>query len=377
MTSICLCMIVRDEAAVIERCLRSVRGLIQTWVICDTGSSDQTRELIVDALDGIPGELHQCDWVNFGHNRTELMERAYGKADYLLLIDADMTVSYRQVHKSTITADSYLLKHEENPEYWIKRLVRGDRRWRFVGATHEYIATDGTDRTEKLDGILIHHHQDGGTRAAKFQRDVALLSKELERNPEDARSVFYLAQTYRDLDRREEAIELYRRRASMGGWGEEAFYSRYQVGVLSELAGNHEGALAALLEAWESRPSRAEPLYELAWMLRARGLHHSAHVFARRGIGIPVSDDTLFVHRWVYEWGLLFEYSIAAYWTGRHRAALDACDRLLRISSLPAPYREQTKANRAYCVNALAGNPSPRVTATGDIPSVISGISPR
>src|SRR5689334_24368210 len=94
MTSICLCMIVRDEAAVIERCLQSVRGLIQTWVICDTGSTDRTTELIADALEGIPGELHQCGWVDFGHNRTDLMERAYGKADYLLLIDADMTITY-------------------------------------------------------------------------------------------------------------------------------------------------------------------------------------------------------------------------------------------------------------------------------------------
>ena len=132
--------------------------------------------------------------------------------------------------------------------------MRGDRRWRFVGATHEYIATDGTDRTEKLDGILIQHHQDGGTRAAKFQRDVAL-SEELERNPEDARSVFYLAQTYRDLDRPEEAIELYRRRVAMGGWEEEVFYAQYQVGVLSERAGDHERAVVALLEAWEIRPS--------------------------------------------------------------------------------------------------------------------------
>jgi tetratricopeptide (TPR) repeat protein len=371
MTSICLCMIVRDEAAVIERCLRSVRDLIQTWVVCDTGSSDRTRELVADVLDGVPGELHRCDWVNFGHNRTELMELAYGKADYLLLIDADMTVYYEQLHKHTMTADSYLLKHTENPEYWIKRLVRGDRRWRFVGATHEYITTEGSERSEKLDGILIHHHADGGTRPEKFQRDVALLSAELERNPEDSRSVFYLAQTYRDLDRLDEAIELYRRRASMGGWEEEVFYSRYQVGVLSERAGNHDGAVGALLEAWESRPTRAEPLYELAWMLRARHLHHSAHVFAQRGIGIPLPDDTLFVHRWVYEWGLLFEYSIAAYWTRRHRAALDACDRLLEIGSLPRTYREQTKANRAYCVSALGGA-SARVSATGDIPSVIS-----
>ncbi len=245
-----------------------------------------------------------------------------------------------------------------------------------MGATHEYITTDGTDRTEKLDGIVIHHHADGGTRPEKFQRDLALLSGELERNPHDARSVFYLAQTHRDLDRLEEAIELYRRRASMGGWAEEVFYSQYQVGVLSERVGDHAGAVACLLEAWELRPSRAEPLYELAWMFRARGLHHPAHMIAARGIGIPVPDDTLFVHRWVYEWGLLFEYSIAAYWTGRHKAALDACDRLLAMSSLPAAYRQQTKANRAYCVSALGADATGRVNTTGDIPSVISAVSP-
>ncbi|MGZ4182990.1 MAG: glycosyltransferase [Solirubrobacteraceae bacterium] len=376
MTSICLCMIVRDEAAVIERCLRSARGLIQTWVICDTGSTDRTKDLIAQALEGVPGELHECDWVNFGHNRTELMEHAYGRADYLLLLDADMTISYEESYIRTITADSYLLRHQENPEYWVKRLVRGDRRWRFVGATHEYITTDGTDRTEKLDGIVIHHHADGGTRPEKFQRDLALLSGELERNPHDARSVFYLAQTYRDLDRLEEAIELYRRRASMGGWEEEVFYSQYQVGVLSERVGDHAGAVTCLLEAWELRPSRAEPLYELAWMFRTRGLHHPAHMIAARGIGIPVPDDTLFVHRWVYEWGLLFEYSIAAYWTGRHKAALDACDRLLAMSSLPAAYRQQTKANRAYCVSALGADATGRVNTTGDIPSLISAVSP-
>ncbi|MGZ4216830.1 MAG: glycosyltransferase [Solirubrobacteraceae bacterium] len=369
-------MIVRDEAAVIERCLRSARGLIQTWVICDTGSTDRTKDLIAQALEGVPGELHECDWVNFGHNRTELMEHAYGRADYLLLLDADMTISYEESYIRTITADSYLLRHQENPEYWVKRLVRGDRRWRFVGATHEYITTDGTDRTEKLDGIVIHHHADGGTRPEKFQRDLALLSGELERNPHDARSVFYLAQTYRDLDRLEEAIELYRRRASMGGWEEEVFYSQYQVGVLSERVGDHAGAVTCLLEAWELRPSRAEPLYELAWMFRTRGLHHPAHMIAARGIGIPVPDDTLFVHRWVYEWGLLFEYSIAAYWTGRHKAALDACDRLLAMSSLPAAYRQQTKANRAYCVSALGADATGRVNTTGDIPSLISAVSP-
>ncbi|WP_229885463.1 glycosyltransferase, partial [Streptomyces tanashiensis] len=82
--SICLCMIVKNEAAVIERCLASVRGLVDTWVISDTGSTDGTQELIRKALDGIPGELHEETWVNFGHNRSLNIAHALGRADYLL-----------------------------------------------------------------------------------------------------------------------------------------------------------------------------------------------------------------------------------------------------------------------------------------------------
>ena len=235
MTSICLCMIVRNESAVIERCLSSARDLIAHWVICDTGSTDRTPELIRQVLGDLPGELHESPWVDFGHNRSALMARARGKADYLLLIDADMTITCQKLAMSTLAADSYLLRHDESPEYWIKRLVRGDREWRYVGATHEYISTDGDDRTEKLDAIVIHHHADGGSRPEKFERDLALLVTELERNPDDARAAFYLAQTYRDMDRLEEAIDLPTGAAPAWADGtKRVFYSLYQAGVLSE-----------------------------------------------------------------------------------------------------------------------------------------------
>src|SRR6201996_5096910 len=93
MSTICLCMIVRDESAVIERLLGSVHDLLDTWLICDTGSVDCTQALIERSLADIPGELHERPWVDFGHNRTELMRLAHGRADYLLLLDADMTVT--------------------------------------------------------------------------------------------------------------------------------------------------------------------------------------------------------------------------------------------------------------------------------------------
>ena len=81
--TITLCMIVKDEARVIERCLASVLPLIDYWVIVDTGSTDGTQEKIRKFFEnvGIPGELHERPWKDFGHNRSEALELARSKAD--------------------------------------------------------------------------------------------------------------------------------------------------------------------------------------------------------------------------------------------------------------------------------------------------------
>ena len=87
--TICLNMIVKNEAHVIERCLASVRPWIDSWVIVDTGSTDGTQELIRKTLDDIPGEVVERLWVNFSVNRTEALHLAGTRADYVLIIDAD------------------------------------------------------------------------------------------------------------------------------------------------------------------------------------------------------------------------------------------------------------------------------------------------
>ena len=140
--TIALCMIVRNEERVLDRCLRSVRDLVDTWVICDTGSTDGTREVIRSVLGELPGELHETRWIDFGNNRSELMKRARGAADYLLLIDADMEVVQR-APLPELTADGYFLRETGDLDFAVLRLVRGDRSWWYEGSTHEYIATGG------------------------------------------------------------------------------------------------------------------------------------------------------------------------------------------------------------------------------------------
>lgn len=351
--SICLCMIVKNEAEVIERCLTSVRHLIDHWVISDTGSTDGTQEVIRKVLEGISGELHEEDWVNFGHNRTLNIRHASGKSDYLLLIDADMVVRQESALPD-LTADSYMLRHAGDVEYRVKRLVRGDIRWRYEGATHEYLTCDDQDRAVNLDALVIEHFGDGGSRADKFTRDARLLQEELDRDPDNARAVFYLAQTMRDLGEIQRAIDLYDQRSRMGGWAEEVYYALLQVGVLKADAGDWPGAMDALLRSWESRPQRLEACYELASRLRKMERYRSAHLFACAGLDQRQPDDWLFVQPWVYRWGILFEYSVSAYWVGDYYGSIEACDHLLAMPDLPAVYREQTRINREFSVRSIA-----------------------
>lgn len=379
--SICLCMIVKDEARVIQRCLQSVRDLIDCWVICDTGSADGTQELIRSCLEGIPGELHERPWVDFGYNRSELMGLARGKADYLLLLDADYTLTTKPGAFEHLTADAYMVRHthpdEFGLEYYNRRLVRGDRNWWYVGVTHEYIETEGPVSELRLENAFITDWADGGVgRARRWHQDARLLEQALKQDPDNPRNTFYLAQTYGDLGQTARAIEFYQRRAALDGWPEEAFYALYQVGVLRARLGDWAAAVPALIDAWNYRPGRIEPLYQLARGYRERQAHSAAHLFAVRALDRPRPADILFVEPWMYRWGVLFEYSICAYWVGDAQASLQACDRLLAMPELPNAYREQTRLNRTYSVRAVYGRPNRASSATGSLAMVRRRTSP-
>jgi glycosyltransferase involved in cell wall biosynthesis len=378
--SICLCMIVRDEVAELERCLDSCRAHIDRWVICDTGSTDGTQELIRRELAGIPGELHERPWVDFGHNRSELMRLARGRGEYLLLLDADWTIEVAPGALERLGADAYLVRHAGPVEFHNKRLVSGRLEWRYVGATHEYITCAQERTCKRLAGVAIHVHSVGGARTGRWRRDAELLEEALARDPGDARATFYLAQTYRDLGEEHEdpalssrARELYQRRAEMGGWAEELYWARHQAGALSARLGEWPRAIEQWLAAWEGRPARLEALHALVVGLRERGLHHAAHRFTLLAAApgpLPVPEDVLFVSPWIYEWGLLFEHSIVTYWCGEPAASIQACKRLLAIDSLPEAHRSQTRANLRHALAASTREAAARARAPRPLPHV-------
>lgn len=321
-------------------------------------------------------------WVSFGHNRTQAISLAKGKADYHLVIDADMTVNVRgdfgvrldpnrqRIKPSSLcpsppseggegvhgrlTADAYLIRFEGDFEYYLPLLVSDRHEWRHIGVTHEHIHSDTAKVREKLPELTVTHHCDGHNRADKFQRDVNLLTKALETDPENARNMFYLAQSYRDLGLGYQAIEWYAKRVARGGWDEESWYARYQIARLK-----HQSALPwpqvlhAYLDAWQHRPSRLEPLLPVARHYREAKQYHLGLMFSRAAVETPYPDEVLFIERNVYEWELPLEYAICCYWLGLHEEAIRVNDEILARRNTPKGFRETAERNRRFSVEAV------------------------
>lgn len=356
--TICLTMIVKNEAAVIERCLASVKSIVSSWVIVDTGSTDGTQEIVRSVMAGIPGELHERPWVDFGHNRTEAIELARGKADYDLVIDADdVLVAPEKFVMPELTADSYDMKIEDGgTTYFRTQLFRGDLDFRYVGVLHEVVLPAQTRSRGRLDGLVYRRIQDGARSAdpQKFRKDAAVLEAALAKDPSNARYAFYLANSWRDAGEPKKAAECYERRAAMGGFDEEVWTSLHQRARMAErLEENDAAVTAAYLRAFEHRPERAESLCELARCLRTRGRAAAAYPFARAASDIPKPNEILFVDESVYAWRALDELGVAAYHSKRYAEGLAACERLLRENVLPASEKARVEANLAFCRDKL------------------------
>jgi SAM-dependent methyltransferase len=366
-TGVCLNMIVKNETPVLERLFRSLRRVIDYYVIVDTGSDDGTPAFIRRWMygAGIPGEVHQRPWVNFGANRDEALQLAVesGRADWLLLIDADEELVCPDpgaLARLTPGVTYELEKCIGALRYALPNLVDvRHNRWRWRGAVHEYLEhLGGTLRREPLKSAWIDCRLGEGARSRgrtpeqKYLADAALLEAELAREPANPRSRFYLAQSYRDAGHLQKAREHYLLRADMTtGWIEETFFARFQAGRMARLLGlPHETVLADLLAAFNQRPCRAEPLHELALHCRNQKRWGEAYAFASAGARLPKPQDRLFVMQDVYQWRLLDELAVAAYWTGHYaisrEAALDILGRCEKEGvAVPAADLDRIRGN--------------------------------
>lgn len=327
---LCLNMIVKNEGARILRALKAARPYIKTFAILDTGSTDDTVEIIQKwaAEAGIEGIVAHTVFVDFSQARNQALDLARTWAldpsgvpfDYILLQDADMELAVeRDDAFASLTAEAYHMMQTGGTVTYanIRLLAAGAVAAKYVGRTHEFLSVQPGG---VVTGARFIDHADGSNRADKYARDIVLLRKDLEDPSADrGRTLFYLAQSYRDAGKPASAEECYRDRIEVGGWDEELFVSQCNVAMCRKDQGDEEGFVAEMLKAHQMRPLRAEPLYDLAHYYREKSEHHTALVFVERGLGVERPGDHLFVNDFVYSAGLKEELSICGFYSERDK----------------------------------------------------------
>jgi len=357
-------MIVKNESAIIRDTLENIitHVPLDYYVISDTGSDDNTADIIKQFFDekGIPGEIHHDEWVNFAHNRNCALQHAQGKTDYVLIFDADDRFEGNFVLPEELTSDRYYLRMANSVTganvYFRTLMFRNDGSFYWRGVLHEFVEQrKKTIVEQKIFGDYYVISGRFGARSnnpQKYFQDAQVLEKAFY-SPEDEdlkdRYAFYTAQSYRDADMPEKAIEWYAKRANLGGWYEEVYYSLLQIALLKiELNAPLDEVQNLLLAAYEYRPQRAGSLYHLARQLRLHDKIKLAYIYANAAVSIPLTKDILFVNHSVYEWKAKDELAVSAYWVGNYQLCHDLCVELLANPTIPERDKQRFQENLRF-----------------------------
>ena len=361
--TIALCMIVKDEADVIERCFDSVKDFVDYYVICDTGSTDGTPELVKNYLQkhGLEGEVHHHAWVDFGHNRSLAFDLGEGKSDYILTLDADEVIApyaddepnlfSKITELPELTADRiYITTVLGSSRYQRHQLFKNGLNWKWLQPVHEVCNSDEIQSQATLDDLCVFAStQDGGRSkdGKKFLRDACLFEKFLIDNPTNERSWFYLAQTYGDAGNYKRALEATEEYLKLAWWDQEIYIAKLRKARWNlNLTDSIEECTTDYLEAYSVIPTRLEALFDLVRYYSRKDKWHQAMLFGKAGLGVEYpGKETLFIERDIYTWQFKDLVSVACFYAGDQELGVKLVLELLDSPHLPEDQRERVEGN--------------------------------
>jgi len=337
--TMCFATMCKNEEHCIQNTLESVYKHIDYWVVCDTGSTDRTCEIVKNFFEekGIPGELHVDEWVGFDHNKSLMMERAKDKTDYVLHLDADdLLINGLDFGKNDIGDDAYFMNVTRGTLKWMALIIFNNRlTWKFCGVAHttikckekeSFTTKDISNRNSYVSGEGI------GSRAfdpKKFLYDAEKLKKQffdtLLSDPDDlnSRSAFYTGQSYQDYGMLEEAIKWYRLYTKLDvTWFEEIFECNMRIAYcMMKLNYKLSDIESQMSLAINIEPDRAEPYHFMGKHCNEIGEYEKAYNYLRaaksRDYKSVKEKYRLFIQETMYGIYNNDELSVACFWSDR------------------------------------------------------------
>lgn len=372
MAKLVLTQIMKNESHVVTRMLDSIKSIVDIVVMIDTGSTDNTIEVVKKWGENNNIETHVFErpFDNFEASRNYSIEMARqvtknrGNDYWGFWLDCDeqLVVDPKVFDKSKINKDLYMfntyigtMKYTRNECYKIAKAFR------FYGPVHEFIVCDDKTITSGLmEGLHVNVQMDGGSWKGnipeKYKSHAFVLEKYIDANRQDPRWIFYTAQSYHDSasipDNREEneerlrrASQYYKERVNRDdGYVEEIFYSQYRIGtIMKVIESPWSETHQELLKAYALDPLRGEPIKAIIDYYLQVGEWNNAYLYSKfakvnfHGKN-PYPQRLLFVDESLYIWKFTEVHAAACFYTGRMDEAKANYQEMVRLTKTHPQY---------------------------------------
>lgn len=296
-STICLNMIVKNEANIIWQTLDNIRShiTIDYMVICDTGSTDHTIEQLQQYIQHheIPAEIHQHEWVNFEHNRNQALSLCEGKSDYILIFDADDRFCGQPRLPERLHHDIYHFTFKGDGRdffYTRKILIKNKKIVRWVGVLHESLINIADHLSElEITGdyyIQTGHFGDRNQNPNKYLEDAHTLAQAYEHETRPAlkaRYAYYCATSYYSFGDMASAIQWFQCRIDLAPSTNnqlESYLACRHLGSIYKQQKQAEHAVFVWLKGTSFLPQQLECLYEVSLLYTEQGDTQIAYDFA-------------------------------------------------------------------------------------------------
>ena len=381
-----LCMIVKNEAHVILRCLESVRPLIDHVVIEDTGSTDGTQQIIRAWLwrENLRGVVIEEPWRDFGYNRSHALAklRELTNIDYALVIDADDVLMFGpelrvDEFKRSLVKDYYNVDILHGSVIYQRALLcRNSMLFVFLGIVHEYLhCQDGLPSLGHINDLSIRYNHDGARSLDPETnlKDAQLMERAMSTESDAlirSRYAFHLAQSYEACGDLQKALHYYLLRSDMDMGcqvDEEVYVCLVKAGRIKEaLRFDFYDIIANYKRAMDVVPTRAEAIHGISRIFRIIGRNKEGYEVAKSALDLSV-PRWLFIGSWIYEYGLLDEIAINAGCVGEYQESLSYSLRILETNKIPPDERPRIIANARLALSRLRSGGADKIAVYDDL----------
>ena len=317
---ICLCIMAKHESATIEKAIESCREYVDhVLVSVDSKSSDGTYEIAQRIADTVI--RHDFEDPDSPHGSFSRIRNLYMKAamnvgcDWVVHLDGHeyVNISGKETFHTLISdnpmAEAFYINLDMNGTMIRQvRLSKLRDDIKYTGDIHNYLS--GYKQEGSAKNIVFVHDRTGQPQEHVQERNEQrtrmseeILGQKVKDNPKDTRSMFYLAQSYKETGKLEKAIETFYKYLEVSVFVPERWNARDYLYHCLKCAGRKEEGLEVIRESLQELPQRAE-----AWLILGDHEYNEVKDFAKAieyyemATKTPRPSSIVFINESAYTW---------------------------------------------------------------------------